>query len=779
MVPRILWFKEIKKGDVAVAGGKGASLGEMYNADLPIPPGFVVTTHAYSEFLRLNGIEEDIFSILDKVNVENNDELQKASSRIKGIMLNAEVQDSLKEEITEAYDNLNIDQELFKRAGKEAMDIIKAGREMPFVAVRSSASAEDLPSASFAGQMQTFLNIRGVKNIINAVRECWASLFTARAIFYRVENNFDHRKTEIAVIVQKMARSDKSGVIFSVNPTTNNKNEIVIEACYGLGEALVSGSINPDKYVIDKETEKITKINTNPQEWYYTLDINLGRTVKKKLHEELVERQKLNDYEIKKLVEFTKRIEALYRTPQDIEYAIEGSSIYIVQSRPVTTIWKEGEAEERAEIAKEPVLVGLGASPRTGCGPVKLVLGVDDLSKVERGDVLVTKMTNPDMVSAMKKATAIVTDFGGVTCHAAIVSREMGIPCVVGTTRATGMLKDYQIVTVDGSAGRVYEGRVTKGQDTMAESGEPADRAEVETVTEIKVVMDLPDFAEQAARTGADGVGLMRLEMVIAENNVHPAKYIRDNRDEDYVELLVKGIRKVAQAFRNKPVWVRTSDIRTDEYRNLEGGEEEPLETDPMIGWHGIRRGLDEPRILQAEFTAIKRLHDEGFTNIGVMIPFVINVDEISRAKEMLKEIGLEPCETIEFGVMIETPASCSIIEDICKEGIDFVSFGTNDLTQLMLGVDRNNEHIAKLFDEMHPAVLKAMQDVIRTCQNYNIETSICGQAGSNPEMAEFLVKVGIDSISTNPDAVASIRNTVAKAEKKLLLNVARRRIGV
>jgi pyruvate,water dikinase len=384
-------------------------------------------------------------------------------------------------------------------------------------------------------------------------------------------------------------------------------------------------------------------------------------------------------------------------------------------------------------------------------------------------------MTTPDMVPAMQRAGAIITNEGGMTCHAAIVSREMGTPCIVGTEHATEVLKEGEMVTVHASRGIVYEGKIEiKEEKKPAAAALVSGGGEIITATEVKVIMDFPDLAEKAAATGADGAGLVRLEIMIASGGIHPAEYIRQGKEQDYINLLKTGIGKIAKAFHGKPVWVRCSDMRTDEYRNLQGGDQEPKETDPMIGWHAIRRLLDEPKILTAEFQAIKELHEAGMKNVGVMLPFVIRVDEVKKAKEIMRGLGMEPCKDIDFGVMIETPASCWVIEDLCREGISFVSFGTNDLTQLTLGIDRNNQRIAKLFDEMHPAVLGELAKVIKTCKKYGVVSSICGQAGSRPEMAEFLVHQGIDSISANADAVHEIRKVVARTEKKLLLDAER-----
>ncbi len=377
-------------------------------------------------------------------------------------------------------------------------------------------------------------------------------------------------------------------------------------------------------------------------------------------------------------------------------------------------------------------------------------------------------MTTPDMVPAMQRAGAIVTNEGGLTCHAAIVAREMGTPCIVGTEHATEVLRNGEIVTVHASRGIVYEGKIAVQEQIKAVP--PASHEDILTATEIKVICDIPDLAGHAAATGADGVGLVRSEIMIANGGIHPAEYLRQGKENAYVQLLKEGIGKIAKAFKGKPVWIRCSDMRSDEYRNLQGGDKEPRETDPMIGWHGIRRLLDEEAILKAEFQAIRELHYEGVKNVGVMLPFVIRVEELKLAKQIMRDIGLEPCVAVEFGVMVETPAACWIIEELCKEGISFVSFGTNDLTQLTLGIDRNNEKLANRFDEMHPAVLGEIAKVIKVCKKYHVKTSVCGQAGSRPEMADFLVHQGIDSISANVDAVDTIRRLVARTERKLML---------
>ena len=748
----VAWFKDLNKDSIPVAGGKGANLAEMFNLNLPVPSGFAVTALTYKKFIKDNNLQSKILALLKDLNIEDTAKLQETANEIQKLIVSTQIPQDIAEEIIESYELLGVD--------NQAQGLVSS--DDVFVAVRSSATAEDLPEASFAGQQATFLNVKGKDQIVSAVRGCWASLFTARAIYYREKNNFDHNRVLISAIVQKMVNSDQSGIMFTVNPATNDESELVIEAVYGLGETIVGGKVNPDLYIVNKETREIKNIEVKKKEIGLFRN-DEGKNEERRIPDELQQRQVIPDTHIKELARLGKKIEDHYGKPQDIEWAIEKDQLFIVQSRAVTTL-KKNTKEEVVGTGKI-ILKGETASAGGHTGIVKVIHNPQELSKIEQGDVLVTTMTTPDMVPVMQKAGAIVTNEGGMTCHAAIVSREMGIPCIVGTEVGTEILEDGSTITVDATKGVVYDGAVEVEKPRAAG---PTLGDKIVTKTKVKVIMDIPDLAAKAAATGADGVGLCRLEIMIAAGGIHPAEYIRQGREQDYIKLLKEGIGKVAKAFVNKPVWVRCSDLRTDEYRNLEGGDQEPKETDPMLGWHAIRRLLDEPKILRAEFQAIRELHYEGHKNIGVIIPFVISVDELREAKEIMREVGIEPVKAIDFGVMIETPASVWIIEDLCKEGISFASFGTNDLTQLTLGIDRNNQRIAKLFDEMHPAVLGEIAKVIKVCQKFDVKTSICGQAGSKEKMAEFLVHQGVDSISANTDVVDTIRHVVARAEGNL-----------
>jgi len=554
----------------------------------------------------------------------------------------------------------------------------------------------------------------------------------------------------------------------------------MINAAWGLGEAVVSGAVSPDEYIVEKGTWRIKEKYIAKKEVMVVRNPETGKgtvfvKVADYLGPEYVEKQVLSDDQIIEVAKMGVKIEEHYQYPQDIEWAYDADDgkLYIVQSRPtLKEAPTEGEELEETE-ELEVILKGLGASPGVGAGKVVIVLDINDIDKVKEGDVLVTTMTNPDMVPAMKRASAIVTDEGGRTCHAAIVGRELGIPTVVGTKEATKKLKDGMLVTVDGTRGVVYKGivksLVKKEKEEKAEGKVVVAGAPLVTATEVKVNVSMPEVAERAAATGADGVGLLRAEHMILGIGAHP---IKEGKEEELVNKLVEGIRKVVEAFYPRRVWYRTLDAPTNEFRELPGGEDEPVERNPMLGWRGIRRGLDQPELLKAEFKAIKRLVDEGYDNIGVMLPLVSHPEQIRKAKEIALSVGLVPHKDVEWGVMIETPASALIIEDLIKEGIDFISFGTNDLTQYTLAIDRDNERV---FDEKHPAVLKLIENVIKACKKHGVETSICGQAGSDPKMVKLLVRLGIDSVSANPDAVELVRKTVAREEAKIRLEAARK----
>jgi pyruvate,water dikinase len=755
-------FEDIGKTNIDIAGGKGANLGEMTQAGIPVPPGFVITSKTYDIFMTNTGLYKKVYKLLDGIDVNETKKLQKVAEKIKQLIIETEIPNELTTLISESYNALGI----------------KVGHDDVEVAIRSSATAEDLPEASFAGQQDTFLHIKGTKQVVDYVRKCWASLFEARAIFYREENNFDHSKVYIAVVVQEMVESEKAGVMFTVNPSTG-EDVALIEGSWGLGESVVSGSVTPDTYNVDKKTNKLLNVTIGDKKTMYVKDKG-GNTIIKDVPDSMKKQRVLSDEELTELNEMGKRIQSHYGAPQDTEWAFHKDTLYMLQSRPITTLndvsdSSVGSGEDELE-NRTVVVSGLGASPGFGSGEVKIINNIDELDKIKDGDIMVTTMTTPDMVPAMKRANAIITDEGGITCHAAIISRELGIPCVVGTGDASEILVENSKVTVDGKKGSIYEGifAVDNNQDNTNQSTTTNAQTDIITVTEVKVNVSMPEAAPKAAATGADGVGLLRTEHMMLTAGVHPKKFIVDDNEDELVKILVENIIKVVDLFHPKPVWYRTLDAPTDEFITLKGGENEPHEHNPMLGWRGIRRELDEPDILRAEFKAVKTLLDKGYDNIGVMLPLVQHPNELKRAKEIATEVGLVPHKDVDFGIMVEIPATAITIEDFIDVGLDFISFGTNDLTQYSLAVDRNNELVAAHYNEEHPAIMKLIKYAIKKCNAAGVKTSICGQAGSVPHIVEKLVEFGITSVSANTDAVEAVRKTVARAEQKLILNAAR-----
>jgi pyruvate,water dikinase len=756
--PNILTLKEITKDDIPLVGGKGASLGEMTTIGLPVPAAFVVTAQAYRKFLIESRIEDDLFGTLRDIDVEDTAILEQASARSKAIIMDAPMPEYLKNEIRSAYQAM----------GKNVI-----------VAVRSSATAEDLPGASFAGQQETFLNVLGISDLLEAVQKCWASLFTPRAIYYRSRQGFEDSQVNIAVVVQQMIPSEKAGVMFTSHPVSGEP-ETIVEGSWGLGEAIVSGSVSPDKYVYDRRKGKVVDQVIATKK---VAIVPLGKKGTKEIELPLDKQNSpvLSDDEVRKLAEFGAIAEEHYGIPQDVEWAIVKDELYILQSRPITTIKsralpEKGKAGMMEEGEGRILIQGQGASPGVAGGRVTLVSSMKDVGKVQSGDIMVTKMTNPDMVPAMRKVAGIVTDEGGMTCHAAIVSRELGTPAVVGTKKATSVLKEGQMVTIDGEKGLVYEGGAAKMEQRAmpVAAGGMSSSDRVITATLVKVNVSLPEAAQRAAATGADGVGLLRIEHLILGLNKTPGWYIQNKKEEEFIQELHRGIKIVLDAFPGKPVWVRTLDAPTDEFRNMLGGEDEPEEHNPMLGWRGIRRDLASPEQFRLQVMAFKRLWDEGYHNLGLMFPMVNHPDEFTRAKQLIQGWGIN-AEAVTLGIMIEIPSSALLVEEFIKRGIRFASFGTNDLIQYTLAIDRNNQLVADMYYPKHPAVLRLIDDAIQACRKYHVECSICGQAGSDPEMAEWLVEHGISSVSANIDAVAKIRESVARTEQRMILEMARK----
>ena len=752
------WFSELNKDSGPVAGGKGSNLGEISHLDVPVPQGFVITAQAYDYFIQEAELKQKIKDAISKINNEDTKQLDEVTLEVRKWISTADFPEEMEKEIFKAYDQLGSMKFEEKDKKGVAYEVLTRAPEPIFVAVRSSATTEDLAEASFAGQQESFLFIKGKTNLIQAIKDCFASLFTARAVYYRNKQGFGGVDASLAVVIQKMIDSEKSGVMFSKNPSYNDDN-VIVDAVWGVGEGIVSGAVTPDEYIVSRDSKIISKKISEKKTAIVRNSAGTTKTVE--LKDNYAKQQVISDDKIKKLAAIALKLEEHYGKPQDIEFALDNQDdIYIVQTRPITTmehrIDRPSDESSEKEIKGEVVLEGMPASPGIGVGKVKIVLDLKDLDKVLKGDILVTKMTNPDMVVTMQKCSAIVIDEGGLTAHASIVSREMGIPCVVGTQAATSKLKDDEIITVDGYHGKVYRGEVAKSEKKEVV------QITSNTKTKIKVIVDLPSFAERASKTGIKAVGLTRIEGIIAESGKHPNYFIEKNNMKDYEEIIFKGVKGISDYF--EEVWIRTSDIRSDEFQDLEGAPKEK-EANPMLGMHGIRYGIVHPEILKSELNALKRISETGKT-VGIILPQIISVGEVIKVKQFLNEINYSNAK---LGVMIETPAAVQIINELCQEGIKFISFGTNDLTQYILAIDRGNEKVQSLYDEMHPAVLHQLEYVIRTCKRNGVETSICGQAGSKKEMVKFLIQNKIDSISVNADVAKEISDYVKQLEDEMI----------
>ena len=695
---------------------------------------------------------------------------EEASKRIRSAFEAAEFPPELRTSIVKAYE------EFCRR------------HSVRFCAVRSSATAEDLADASFAGLQDTYLNVRGTDRVLDAVRRCWGSLFTPRVLVYRQKKGFDHTSVRLAVLVQKMVDSTVSGILFTRDPNTG-ENHMIVEAGWGLGEAIVGGEVTPDHYVIDGATQKVVHKQISEQSIRYVRSEEGGnRREEVPAADRAV--QKLPDPRLVRLASLARLIEARYRRPMDVEWCADETALYIVQARPVTTIPTStvgpGSAPAPSTGDEAPLVRGFGASPGIASGIARLLRGAEEMERLKAGEVLVTTMTTPDMVPAMSRAAGIVTDEGGMTCHAAIVSRELGVPCIVGTREATRQIPDGSEVTVDGKAGAVYRGRRVSAEPKGSAGGGVASVAMEHvpvTATKILVNVGVPEKAEEYARLPVSGVGLLRIEFIFtAHVREHPLALLKKGKKEELVRRLADGVGKVCKAFHPRPVIIRTSDFKTNEYRGMPGGEPfEPVEENPMIGWRGCSRYISSVfrPAFECELEAIQRVRtDQGMKNAMVMLPFVRNTWELEEIAVMLRAAGLRRSRDFKLYLMAEVPSTVLLAREFAHH-CDGFSIGSNDLTQLVLGADRDSETLGRMgyFDERDPAVQRAISLLIEGAHAEGRTVGICGQGPSvYPEFAEFLVREGIDSISLNADTVLSTIRTIASLEQRMKLDSARGR---
>ena len=795
----VKWFEEVGARDVALVGGKNASLGEMIRnlakKEVSVPSGFAITAEAYKHVIEKAGISGKIRDTLVGLDTHNMGNLSKRGEEIRNLIRNAPCPEELKEEIRVAY------REMEKRYGKNVD-----------VAVRSSATAEDLPTASFAGQQETYLNVRGEEELVERVMECFASLFTNRAISYRVDQGFDHLKVFLSVGVQKMVRSDLacSGVIFSIDTESGFKDAVYITGAYGLGENVVQGIVNPDQFYVFKPTlnkgfRPIVEKKLGTKEKKLVYKENGAGTEQKEVKPEERRRFVLSDDEVLLLARWACIVEEHYGTPMDIEWAKDGitKGLFIVQARPETVHSQKDLALLKTYVLEEEgrlLLKGEAVSTKIGQGEVNVIEDSNEIHKFKRGQVLVTDMTSPDWEPIMKIASAIVANKGGRTCHAAIVSRELGIPCVIGTGNGTKALEDAEEITVDCSQGegRIYEGKLKYRVDEMEVGKLPRPR------TKIMMNFGIPGGAFIQGQIPNDGVGLAREEFIInsfigihpmalieydklkkaTDNDKEIAKVVKEidkrsvlyeDKPQFFIDNLAMGIAKIAAGFYPNDVIVRFSDFKTNEYANLIGGHlYEPKESNPMIGWRGASRYYDEnfKPAFGLECQAIKKVRDEmGLTNVKVMVPFCRTPEEGRSVIRAMEEFGLKQGERgLEVYVMCEIPSNVVLAEEFA-DVFDGFSIGSNDLTQLTLGLDRDSDLIAHIFDERNEAVKRLVRHAIEAVHKHEPprKIGICGQAPSDfPEFAEFLVECGIDSMSLNPDVALSTRLNVAEVEKRI-----------
>ena len=705
----VLWFHQIDLEDVNLVGGKGGNLGEMYQLGIPVPNGFVVTSNAYFKFVEENNLKPKIKNILKTTDVDQPDQLQEASKKIRSLIRKSPINPSLSLEIMKAYKKLS---------GFGGL------RSIP-VAVRTSATAEDSADASFAGQGDT---------------------------------------------VQKLINSEISGIMFTANPVTNAKNEIIVETIWGLGEYIVQGKITPDQFIIDKNEWKVTSEN------HVSQDVQLVRdndeTGEVKVPKSKQNRKKIDAAMAIKIAKIGQKLHNHYGKPQDVEFAIDRGELYIVQTRPITTIQTNQKKldDQQQTIDKTPDLTGEPASPGTASGIVVIIKDPKEITRAQKGQVLVTTMTTPDFVPAMKKVNAIITDKGGQTSHAAIVSRELGVPCVVGTKTATKILKEGDIVTINGTTGQVWKGDLTSKENSNLRSKNYDLKTNLKTATKVYVNLGEPDLAETISKRNVDGIGLLRAEFMMANIGMHPKYIITQGKQKEFINQLAQDLLKFCKSFSPRPVVYRATDFKTNEYRHLKWGKlYEPEESNPMLGFRGASRYISSPDVFNMELEAIKMVRNKyGYKNIWLMIPFVRTVQELIQVKKIVTDAGLLRSPSFKFLMMTEIPSNVILLDKFIDVGIDGISIGSNDLTMLTLGLDRDNGEVAKSFNEMDPAVLWSLKRLVTKSKKRGIMCSICGQAPSNyPELVEKLVKWGATSISVSPDAIDATREVVAWAEKK------------
>ena len=825
---QIYWFNEVSKESLAQAGENGAGLGELSNAGFNVAPGFIVSADCFTEFMQKNGLDALVRLKTDRLDFEDTYELEQASQTIRKAISGAEMPNDLRVEIVRAYNKLC------------GVDFIPSMAEEVLVAVCPSPTSQELAGVYQENQEPAFTSVSGSEELVKSVRKCWAQLFETKAIYARNNKQLSQTKAGIAVVIQKIVQSNASGIMYTAEPATGEASRIIIEAGFGLGEAITSGMITPDQFILDKVDLRISRKQVNKQESMIVR--NAGKIEAVEVPQEMQESQKINEREIMKLAQVGLRLEEHFQKPQQTQWAIQDSELFIVQTHAMASFPKtektlqgqeqqqEARVQEKKEIKEttpempnveqllenlvlqnqeakavqttpveevaqeqprlaspiqespiagamldEILLQGIPASAGIASGRVKIVLDSKDAYKVGKGEVIVTRMTSPDFVTSMKRASAIITDEGGINCHAAILSREIGIPCISGTITASHLLKQGDMVTVDGSSGRVYPGLQKQSEATAAGekliSREIADPQE-KIITGTKIYASLNEINSPEKNAGGfDGVGLFSGDLIIAALGIHPKKMLAEGRKQELTDSIARALRRVCIAFENKPVIYRPCDFKSSEYRKLEGGECEPHEENPEIGFRGCFRLLKEPEVFQLELDAIKKVREQyGMKNLWLVIPFVRTLAEYQAVKNMVEE-KMPRSHDFKLGIMCELPSNVLLAEEFCEEGLDFMSISANSLTELILGVDRSNPLVSEDFDERNPAVINAISKVIADCHKHGVKVSICTDAGTNNhQFTEEVIRLGIDRLTISPECLEETRKIIASTEQKMLL---------
>ncbi len=789
-------------------GIKANRLGAMLSSGLPVPSGFVINTEAYIKFLRHNKIANKISKLIEESHSENTQRLREIAGQVQSLIMNGIMPDFIEKEIKEEYQDLSIGREA-NEIGGAALDLIRAGRDNIFVTIRPSPMPAGIASANFSGQMKTILSQRGHSKIIYAVKECWASLFSPRAMLYRKRKRARDMPA-MGVIVQKFLEPEKGGFSFTSQPETGDPSRVVVEGSWGFSDSIISGTVSPDEYVLNKETGETESKKIRKKTWMRKRNEMSGKIEREPVFRERIGAELLDSNELRKIFELSARVEKHFGGhPQEIEWCEERGRIFLIDASPVPDYGipsETGEPPAGTRTLAGGICVFRGALK----GAARIVISMNDAERIEKGDILVTNMTIPEMLPLMERVSGIITDEGSRSCHAAVLAREFGIPCIVCAGNATSSISDGQDIMLNASEGRIFsvpeipqeihphqhpgpypgmpqvpyqriQGQPDQGPPvpgipphdaSSGQSGQIPGGLENEgiTATGIRSIISIPGGIDNSPEI-SDGVGLIRAEHMITETGKHPFYLVR-NSPEEVISSLVSGLGSIAKAFYPKPVWYRSMDIRTDEFRELEGGLDEPSENNPIMGWHGIRRSLDQPDLLKIEIEVIRRLYGEGLDNIALGLPFISSIGELRAVKQMADS-------ALKIGIMIETPAAGLEIDGFCREGIAFAAIGLNDLTQLTLGVDRDNSMISKLYSEINPAVINLLKHILRTCRQHSVETSVYGDFASDERIAESLVSLGVGSISTEPENLDDVRAIISRTERKLILESMRNRPGI